>query len=84
MLAAEAVIVARENYRVQDTRYRAGAVTILDLLDGQVDLADAEAGLVQARYATRLRWPGSRRFSAADSSPVRAPSDPTPDPVPAR
>jgi len=57
-LAAEAVVVARENYRVQETRYRAGAVDIIEFLNGQVDLADAEAGLVQARYATKLALAG--------------------------
>jgi outer membrane protein TolC len=39
---------------MQELRYRSGATTILDLLDAQVSLADAEAGLVQARYQTRL------------------------------
>lgn len=58
LLAAEAVVVAQENYRVQETRYRAGAVDIIEFLNGQVDLADAEAGLVQARYATRLALAG--------------------------
>lgn len=53
-LAAEGVTVARENLRVQETRYRAGATTILDLLTAQVDQAQAEADLVQARHATRL------------------------------
>jgi len=53
-LAADAVVVARENFRIQQTRYRSGATTILDLLDSQVNLSDAEAGLVQARYVTRL------------------------------
>jgi outer membrane protein len=53
-LATDAVVVARENYRIQQTRYRSGATTILDLLDAQVDLSDAETGLVQARYVTRL------------------------------
>jgi outer membrane protein len=57
-LASEAVIVAQENYRVQDTRYRSGAVDIIEFLNGQVDLADAEAGLVQARYATKLALAG--------------------------
>jgi outer membrane protein TolC len=57
-LAAEAVIVAEENYRVQETRYRAGAVDIIEFLNGQVDLADAESGLVQARYATKLALAG--------------------------
>ena len=31
------VNVARENYRIQEMRYRAGASTILDLLDAQVN-----------------------------------------------
>jgi outer membrane protein TolC len=47
-------VVARENFRIQQTRYRSGATTILDLLDSQVNLSDAEAGLVEARYVTRL------------------------------
>ncbi len=53
-LAGEQVRVARENFRVQQARYRTGATTILDLLKAQADLDDAEATLVQARYATRL------------------------------
>jgi outer membrane protein len=53
-LAQVAVTVARQNYRMQELRYRSGASTILDLLDSQVSLAEAEAGLVQARYQTRL------------------------------
>ena len=57
-LSETAVIVARENYRVQESRYRAGATTILDLLDAQVDLTQAEADLVQARYGTRLALAG--------------------------
>ncbi len=57
-LAGVAVTVARENYRMQEMRYRAGASTILDLLDAQVSVAEAEAGLVQARYVTRLSLAG--------------------------
>jgi len=56
--AAEGLLVARENYRVQQSRYRAGASTILDLLTAQSDLDDADAVLVQARYATRLALAG--------------------------
>src|SRR5207245_10843679 len=52
--AGEQVHVARENYRVQQARYRTGATAILDLLKAQSDLDDASATLVQARYATRL------------------------------
>ena len=57
-LSEQAVVVATENLRVQESRYRSGATTILDLITAQVDLADAEAGLVQARYATRLALAG--------------------------
>jgi outer membrane protein len=53
-LAAVAGVVARESYRMQTLRYRSGASTILDLLDAQVSVAEAEAGLVEARYTTRL------------------------------
>ncbi len=57
-LAANAVLVARENLRVQEERYRAGATTIIDLIVAQVDLTEAEAGLVQARFTTRLARAG--------------------------
>ena len=72
-LAGVGVAVARENYRMQEMRYRAGASTILDLLDSQVSLAEAEAGLVQARYVTRLSLArleailGRRLFSNKDA-----------------
>lgn len=57
-LAQEAILVARENYRVQETRYRAGANTILDFLEAQIALTEAEAELVQARHANRLALAG--------------------------
>ncbi len=72
-LASIGVAVARANYRMQEMRYRAGASTILDLLDSQVSLAEAEAGLVQARYVTRLSLArleailGRRLFSNKDA-----------------
>jgi outer membrane protein TolC len=53
-LALVAGTVATQTYRMQELRYRSGASTILDLLDAQVDLAEAEAGVVQARYQNRL------------------------------
>jgi outer membrane protein TolC len=71
-LAAQAVIVATENLRVQESRYRNGATTILDLITAQVDLADAEAGLVQARYATRLALAGLEALLGRRLSPDRA------------
>lgn len=53
-LAKVGVTVAQQTYRMQELRYRSGASTILDLLDAQVNLAQAQADLVQARYDTRL------------------------------
>jgi outer membrane protein TolC len=57
-LAVEGVVVARESFRVQQNRYTAGATTILDLLEAQVNLSQAEATLVQTHYATRLALAG--------------------------
>ena len=57
-LARVGVTVGRETYRMQELRYRSGASTILDLLDAQVNLALAEAGLAQARFANRLALAG--------------------------
>ncbi|PYP40674.1 MAG: hypothetical protein DMD48_02765 [Gemmatimonadetes bacterium] len=57
-LAKEGLVVARESFRVQQTRYQSGATTILDLLDAEVNLSQAEADLVQARYGTRLALAG--------------------------
>jgi outer membrane protein len=53
-LASVGVTVATQNYRMQELRYRSGASTILDLLDAQVNLAQAEADLIRARYEARL------------------------------
>ena len=57
-LAVQGLSVARESFRVQQTRYQSGATTILDLLDAEVNLSQAEADLVQARYGTRLALAG--------------------------
>jgi outer membrane protein len=73
-LARVGVTVARQTYRMQELRYRSGASTILDLLDAQVNLAQSEASLVQARYATRLALAGleailgRRLFTNKDAS----------------
>lgn len=53
-LAQVGIIAATENYRVQRARYREGSTTILDLLEAQVALSEAESTLVQSRYAARL------------------------------
>lgn len=57
-LAREAVVLARENFRVQQTRYSAGATTILDLITAQVALSNAEGERVSAEYGTRLALAG--------------------------
>ncbi len=53
-LAVEANAAAMENYRVEDARYRSGATKVVDLINAQNNLSDAEAGLIQARYVARL------------------------------
>ncbi len=57
-LAEVAVVVALENMRVNQERYRVGATTILDLPTAQVSLVEAEATLVQAIQAERLALAG--------------------------
>jgi outer membrane protein TolC len=57
-VARDAVVVAREGFRVQQSRYSAGATTILDLITSQVALSEAEAARVQAEYSTRLALAG--------------------------
>lgn len=57
-LQTAAITVARENFRVQEARYRSGASTILDFLNAQVALTQAEIDLVQARFASRLALAG--------------------------
>jgi outer membrane protein TolC len=74
VLARVGVNVARENYRMQEMRYRVGASTILDLLDAQVSVAQAEADLVEARYVTRRALAGleailGRRLFADKGAP---------------
>ena len=48
--ASDAVSAAREDLRVQELRYRAGASTFLDEVTSQLNLTQAETSLVQARY----------------------------------
>ena len=57
-LSAEALTAARESFRIQQTRYQSGATTILDLVDAEVNLSQAEADYVAARYGTRLALAG--------------------------
>ena len=74
-LALVGVAAATENYRVQGARYREGATTILDLLQAQVGLSEAQAALIQARYSSRLALAqieallGRRIFEASNTNP---------------
>jgi len=76
-LASVGVAAANEAYRVQGARYREGATTILDLLEAQVAVSEAEAALVQARYATRVALAqieallGRRVFEPSGADPTR-------------
>jgi outer membrane protein TolC len=76
-LAQVGVAAAAESYRVQRARYAEGATTILDLLESQVALSEAEAALVQARFATRLALAqieallGRRLFEPNTNDPAR-------------
>jgi outer membrane protein TolC len=53
-LAAQGVAVARETYRVQRARYGSGATTVLDVVQAQEALTQAEADLVDTRQRARL------------------------------
>lgn len=49
-IANEAVVVAAEDLRVVEERYRLGVATILDLITSQIAVEEAEANQVFARY----------------------------------
>lgn len=73
-LALIGVAAATETYRVQRARYREGATTILDLLEGQVALSEAQAALIQTRYSAHLALARieallGRRISEFSSTP---------------
>ncbi len=57
-LARDALVAAEENYRVQSVRYQSGATDILNLLEAQFTLSQAQAGIVTARQATLLALAG--------------------------
>src|SRR5207244_12376971 len=57
-LSIRALATAAENFRVQDQRYRAGAATILELVDAQVQLTQAASDGGPTRRATRLALAG--------------------------
>ena len=57
-LARDALVAAEENYRVQTVRYQSGATDILNLLEAQFTLTEAQAGVVTARQVTLLALAG--------------------------
>ena len=65
----------RENYRVQEARYRAGASTILDLLDAQSGSPRRRRTWCRRAMRRASPWPASRRCWAADSSRTRKPRE---------
>jgi outer membrane protein len=48
-IADRAVLLAREDLRVQEERYTIGVATILDLQTSQLNLSEAEVSAVRAR-----------------------------------
>jgi outer membrane protein TolC len=57
-LARDALVAAEETYRVQTARYQGGATGILNLLEAQFTLSQAQAGIVTARQITLLALAG--------------------------
>src|SRR5205085_1951126 len=68
-LSVEALAAARESFRIQQTRYQSGATTILDLVDAEVNLSQAEADYVAARYGTRLALAGLEAVQSIELRP---------------
>jgi len=75
-IAESAVGVAAEVLRVQEARYQAGASTVLELLDAQTQLAEAESDRVRGRYEVRLARAGLEAILGTRLSPVSDPSRP--------
>lgn len=75
-LAGTGVVVAEEILRVQDARYRAGANTVLELLDAQSQLVTSQAELVQARYNVRLARAALEAILGRRLTPVSDSSQP--------
>jgi outer membrane protein TolC len=75
-LATSAVSVATEILRVQQARYQAGASTVLELLDAQSQLVEAQAELVQSRYGVRLARASLEAILGRRLTPDTTPSVP--------
>ena len=75
-ISGTGVLVAEEVLRVQDARYRAGASTVLELLDAQSQLVISQADLVQARYNVRLARAALEAILGRRLTPVSDSSQP--------
>ena len=75
-LSGTAVIVAAEVLRVQESRYRAGASTVLELIDAQSQLVTAQSDVVQSRYGARLARAALEAILGRRLPPVSEPSLP--------
>ncbi|HOD66619.1 MAG TPA: TolC family protein [candidate division Zixibacteria bacterium] len=53
-VAGETVAAAEEDMRITQEKYNLGAATILDLLDAQVSLKEAQLGLIRANFDLNL------------------------------
>lgn len=53
-IAEKSVAVARETLNIQRARFEAGVITLLDLLDAQNDLYEAESNYLQAVFAYNI------------------------------
>lgn len=60
------LVAAQETFRVQELRYKSGANTILDLLEAQFQLTNAEAEAVQSVYALYLSLAGLEAITGQD------------------
>ncbi|MBN2226626.1 MAG: TolC family protein [candidate division Zixibacteria bacterium] len=54
VVAEETVAAAKEDFNLVQEKYNLGAATILEVLDAQVSLVEAENSLVEARYDYNL------------------------------
>ena len=52
----DSIDLARDNVKILEARYKSGDALIIELLDAQVDLAAAEASLVDVESQLELAW----------------------------
>jgi outer membrane protein len=67
-VASTAIASARENLRIEDLRYRAGAGTTTDVIDAQAALLRAETDYYQALYDKAIARAALRKAMGEDPS----------------